>query len=119
MDNPADLSDLTGRGYTGDDGVGQVRLDEAWRALLLEVPTIPASVASGILDPLAVADIIASAAMRVLRNPDGVKEAGGAVDDYRESRTYSDASQDVYFTAAELRRLRIMPVPTSGSIKYC
>ena len=118
MDNPARLADLKGRGYKKSPQVGQVRLDEAWRALLLEVPTIPASVSKGLLDPKAVADVVASAAMRVLRNEDGVESESGSVDDYQETRKYTDASQDTYFTSAELRRMRVMPTPTAGSIKY-
>lgn len=119
MDNPAGLPDLLSRGYSGQNAIGQVRLDEAWRALLLEVPSIPTSVTAGRLDSLAVADVVAGAAMRVLRNEEGVEEESGGVDDYREARKYADSSLDVYFTAAEIRRMNATQVQTSGSIKYC
>lgn len=119
MDNPAGLPDLLARGYVGAQGIGRVRLDEAWRALLLEVASIPASVAAGHLDPKAVADVVAGAAMRVLRNDEGVESESGSVDDYQETRKFADSSLDVYFTAAELRRMNATPIPTAGSIKYC
>ena len=58
----------------------------------------------------------------MLRNPEGVEEESGAIDDYRESWKRSDSSADIYFTAAELRRLQptvVAPTGFAGSMKYC
>lgn len=119
MDNPASTTDLTNRGYVIPPGspVAQTRLDEAWRALQGEVKTVVASIQSGWVSAEAVADVVASAALRVLRNPEGIEEESEAVDDYRGSRRRADATEDVYFTAAELRRLT-QPIPTAGSFPY-
>lgn len=118
MQNPAGIADLLGRGYKGDAAVGRVRLDEAWRALQLEVRTLETSISLGLLTTAAIADVVTAAAMRVLRNDDGTEEESVAVDDWRETRKVADATKDVYFTAAELRRLQPVAAPTSGSVKY-
>ncbi|UUW88397.1 hypothetical protein [Pimelobacter simplex] len=126
MDNPATPDDLTARGYTGPatTRVQQTRLDEAWRALQREreLPGLVARIDSGELDEELVVDVIAAAALRVLRNPEGTESESGAIDDYQESVKYADPTQDVYFTAAEIRRLQpavVVPSGYVGSMKYC
>ncbi|WP_232676682.1 hypothetical protein [Nocardioides sp. R-C-SC26] len=120
MSNPATPTDLTNRGYTvDDDNVAQTWLDVAWRALVREVPSIPARVASGELTDGDVVDVVCAATMRVLRNPEGYESESGGVDDYQESIKRADASMDVYFTAAEIRRLApSYPETFAGSVKY-
>lgn len=131
MDNPAQVSDLTDRGYTGPATatVQQTRLAEAWRALrrerfadgLLVGPSLDVRVdVTGDITTDDVIDVVCSAAVRVLRNPEGATQDSGSLDDYQESRTLADASIDVYFTAAELRRLapEVITAPTGGSFKY-
>lgn len=125
MDNPAAPAALSGRGYTGPAPleVQQTRLDEVWRALQREreLPDLVARIESEDLPVDNVVDVIAAAALRVLRNPEGVEEANNAIDDYRESWKRADATEDIYFTAAEIRRLKPADdayVPTAGSFKY-
>lgn len=114
MENPAKPSDLTNRGYTprptDPATLPQTRLDEAFRALNLELRTVGApsldwSIQAGHINTDDVIDVVVAAALRVLRNPEGVEEESGSIDDYRESRRRADATQDIYFTRAELRRL--------------
>lgn len=122
MDNPAQSSDLTARGWEGDVTVAQTWLDVAWRALRREVPTLESSLTSGDLTPADVVDVVAAAALRVLRNPEGYESESAAIDDYQESFKRVDATQDVYFTAKELARLAPSGAGLagfSGSIKYC
>jgi hypothetical protein len=118
-ENPATPQDLQNRGYpvADPDTVETTRLGEAWRALIAEVPSIPARLEAATLDRDTVIDVIASATMRVLRNPEGRKRSAGAIDDYREEHELADATQDVYFTAAELRRLT-PPAVWAGSMQY-
>lgn len=119
MENPATFTDLDARGYTGAQPVAETRLGEAWRALLREVPSVPERISSGELTAADVVDVVCAAALRVLRNPDGIEQDSGSIDDYQESRRFADASSDVYFTAAELRRLQpAIGVPSAGSLKY-
>lgn len=130
LPNPAQPSDLANRDYTGpaSETVQQTRLDEAWRALRRERfadglrvgPSIDARVGTDDLAVEDLIDVVCAAALRVLRNPEGAKQESGTIDDYTESRTLADASIDVYFTAAELRRLapEVIAAPTAGSFKY-
>lgn len=133
MDNPASTTEhLTNRGLVIGGAPGETtqtvalfRLGEAWRALLAELRAMgqtPESIlAGGVVTADDFADVVAQAAMRVLRNPDGASEESYSLDDYRESRKRDDTSQDVYFTAAELRRLTgstAATVPLAGSLKY-
>lgn len=128
MDNPATTAVLTDRGHVLPVGVtptlAQTRLDEAWRALQREssLPGLVTRVEVGDLDVELVVDVVIAAALRVMRNPEGVESESGQIDDYSESRKLADATADLYFTAAELRRLAPVaqaPAGFSGSFKYC
>lgn len=123
MENPATAPI---KAYSGpsDDETQQYWLDVAWRALLTEddLGDLEARIQANELDKETVADVVTAAARRVLRNPEGNEEEAGSIDDYDESWKKADATEDVYFTSAELRRLK----PTdrwvggfSGSVKYC
>lgn len=121
MDNPAQAPI---QGYDGpaDAGLQQYWLDVAWRQLQREDRTLVERIAAGAIDPATVADVVYAAARRVLRNPDGVESGDHALDDYREGWKKADATEDIYFTAAELRRLAAddtFASGWSGSIKYC
>lgn len=122
MDNPAQVSDLTARGWTGDTNVGKTRLDEAWRALRREVPGLEAAIAAETITEADVIDVLCAAVLRILRNPEGLEQESGQIDDYTESWRRADATMDLYFTSAELRRLS-PPDPFvggwSGSVRYC
>lgn len=121
MDNPATLP-IVGYSGTATTEVQQYWLDAAWRALQREDQGLVARITAGDLDAETAADVVYAAARRVLRNPDGVETEAGGVDDYTESWKLADATEDLYFTAAELRRL--LPIDSTavgfaGSIKYC
>jgi hypothetical protein len=125
MENPAEPSDLTNRGYSGTASgtVQQTWLDVSFRSLRRALRRLGVDLDAdpSVVDVADVKDVVVSAALRVLTNPDGVKAESGSVDDYTESRTYADETQDVYFTAAELSGL--IPLPTAGnewvgSVKY-
>lgn len=123
MENPASTDDLVARGYALPSGsnVPQTRLDEAWRALQRELrvlgTTAEAALATGWVEPADLVDVVTAAALRVLDNPEGIEEESAQIDDWRESRRRANATRDVYFTAAELRRLT-PPMPTAGSMPY-
>ena len=123
MDNPATAPIPAYSGPTSTEDQ-QYWLDVAWRSLLAEegLGDLVARIQANELDEATVADVVTAAARRVLRNPDGNEEEAGSIDDYDESWKKADSTEDVYFTSAELRRLK----PTdrwvggfSGSVKYC
>lgn len=120
MDNPATPPIV---GYVGSATTDTQTywLDVAWRALQGEDRGLVARIQAGLIDAKTVADIITAAARRVLRNPEGVTEESGSLDDYSESWKRKDATEDVYFTAAELRRLAPDAATYGGfvgSVKY-
>lgn len=118
MDNPASTPII---GYEGPAAlqVQKYWLDVAWRSLQQEDRGLVARVLSGELDAATVADVVTAAARRVLRNPEGRQSESGAIDDYREEWKVADATEDVYFTAAELRRLQAAAAGSwAGSMKY-
>lgn len=119
MDNPAIPLDLADRGYQLSESktVEQTRLDEAWRALKSEIPSLTVRLAAGQVDHCSVVDVVCAAALRVLRNPEGHSREDYSIDDYREGWTLSDSSIDMYFTSAELRRLT-PPVYGAGSMSF-
>lgn len=121
MNNPASLP-IVGYSGTADTDVQQYWLDAAWRALQREDRGLVARITAGDVDAATVADVVYAAARRVLRNPDGVEAESGGIDDYTESWKRADATEDLYFTAAELRRLLPVDITASGwtgSVKYC
>jgi len=120
MDNPATAPII---GYDGPATVEvqQYWLNVAWRQLQAEDRALVARIEASEVDAATVADVVVAAARRVLQNPEGVEEDAGSIDDYRESRKHANATEDVYFTAAELRRLQPDNAWTggfSGSVKY-
>lgn len=122
MNNPASAPIP---GYTGpaDDVLQQYWLDVAWRQLQREDRGLVGRIEAGQIDATTVADVITAAARRVLRNPEGRESESGAIDDYQEAWKNADATEDIYFTAAELRRLQPADAAVlngwSGSVKYC
>lgn len=127
MGNPAIASDAAARGYVTPAGVTetvvQTRLDEAWRALHFEegLRALDSLIESEQVDVDLVVDVVWAAAVRVLRNPEGTSDESSALDDYSESWKRADSTQDLYFTAAELRRLRpdsLLGENFAGSFKY-
>ncbi|AIY15840.1 hypothetical protein GUY44_07420 [Pimelobacter simplex] len=122
MNNPASAPIP---GYTGsaDDELQQYWLDVAWRQLQREDRGLVGRIEAGQIDATTVADVVTAAARRVLRNPEGRESESGSIDDYQEAWKKADATEDIYFTAAELRRLQSADAAVlngwSGSIKYC
>lgn len=121
METPASTADLQARWHPNPltDAAAkknaQVKLDEAWRALQGELPGVAARVTAGTLDNETVVDVLCSAVLRQLRNPDGYVKGSVSIDD--RTKTWElpgdGTSADLYFTAAELRRLT--PTAKSGA----
>lgn len=124
MENPA-VAPIPGYTGTADVDLQRYWLDVAWRQLQGEVRTLVARIEAGELDAATAADVVTAAARRVLRNPEGYLEESGRIDDYAEGWKRADATEDIYFTAAELRRLQpadaaaAVAAGWSGSVKYC
>lgn len=116
MQNPATLEDLKSRWHPNPLAdaemieVAYTRLDEAWRALQDELPGLVSRIQAGQQASDRVVDVVCSAALRVLRNPEGFTRGSASIDDASETweSDPSTLSNDLYFTTAELRRLSPM-----------
>lgn len=117
MATPAEVSDLQARWpFPGSvPSTGQIKLDEAWRLLQQSVPSVPSRIADASLDEEIVVDVLCSAVLRVLDNPSGYVEESVAIDDRTKTvkRDPERFSNDLYFTASELRRVSV--VASGGS----
>lgn len=126
MENPAQPSDLTARGYSGtaNTAVQQTWLDVTFRALRRDLlragVNLDTAVQAGTITDDDVRDVVVAAAKRALDNPEGAVQESVSVDDFTESVKRRDATEDVYFTAAELRRLTPVSTGTgwTGSVQY-
>lgn len=119
MDNPASPSDARLARYVGNGALLQARLDQVWRALLREpeLRGLAGWIESAQVTADDAGDVVISATLRVLRNPEGAQAESSSLDDYTEQTTRADATEDVYFTAAEKRRLT-PPTYDSGSMSF-
>lgn len=119
MDNPASPNDARLARYAGNGALLQARLDEVWRALQREpeLRGLAGWIESGQVTAADAGDVVISAVLRVLRNPEGAEEEASSIDDYNERTKRADATEDVYFTAAEKRRLT-PPTYDSGSMAF-
>lgn len=118
MENPASKTDARLSAWSSDPAL-ELNLDAAWRALQRELRGIVGWIECGMVSPEDAADVVISATRRVMRNPEGAEEEASAIDDYSERTKRADATEDIYFTAAELRRLApLLPVANAGSFPY-
>ena len=122
MESPVTPADLAPYGFTSDVGQYDALIARAWRALQAEIPTLVDSIESGAVSAALAGDVVLAAVLRILRNPEGVRSISGSLDDYTERTDFASTSDDLFFTAAERRRLT--PAATgaqhwSGSLPYC
>ncbi len=83
--------------------VALTTIGAASRLLRRLIPTIDDRINSGDLDEEFVSDIVAGAVIRVVRNPEGLREF--AIDDYREVRNSDSLAGLLGFTDEELALL--------------
>lgn len=106
MSIPVDISDLEGRfrPFVGDEStVAAFLLEDAWAVLLSTVPDLEARMTSAAVREDAVRAVVVAMALRVLRNPNGVKQ--WSVDDYSETRDGSVAAGTLYVSPEEIALL--------------
>lgn len=103
MPSPTVIEDIEARfrPLTADERpVAQSLLDDAWVILLTYKPNLEALIAAGTVSEDVVRFVTAAMVLRVLRNPNGVKQ--WSVDDYSETRDGSVSAGSLYVSAEEL-----------------
>jgi hypothetical protein len=102
MPNPAIVQDVEARFRpltTAEQDIAQALLDDAWAVLLATVPTIESRLDSGALSPDLARFVIVAMALRVLRNPNGIRQ--WSVDDYSETRDSALSTGSLYVSDDE------------------
>lgn len=118
MPNPAFTDDLEARWrpLSEQEAInGETFLDDAWRMLKRRFSTLEADM--GTIDDLEaeVVRIMATAVLRVMKNPDGKRQE--AIDDYSWQRDQAVSAGLLYFTDAELGDL-YPDNPTTGAFSF-
>lgn len=104
--NPVTLADVEARFRTLTDeetAVAEALLADAWAILLVTVPTLATRISSGAAPLEVVAFVESSMVLRVLRNPNGVKQ--WSVDDYSETRDSTLSAGSLYASPEEVALL--------------
>lgn len=107
MSNPVSVSDLEARFRPLSDdeqNVAQALLDDAWAVLLATIPDLDSRIDSGALAPEVARFVVSAMALRVLRNPNGVRQ--WSVDDYSETRDSALSAGSLYASPEEIALLR-------------
>lgn len=117
MANPATPADVVKRWRSLSDQEtinAQTFLDDAWRAVRRAVPDIETRLAAAGSEDLTAdtVKVLADAALRVLKNPDGNRRE--SVDDFTWERDAAVAAGLLYVTTDELDLLRPAPVGYIG-----
>jgi hypothetical protein len=103
MPNPVVVPDLEARfrPLTDDEGaIAQALLDDAWAILLTQKPNLDAQLTAGDIAPEIVTFVVSAMVLRVLRNPNGVRQ--WSVGDYSETRDNTISGGSLYLTPDEL-----------------
>lgn len=106
MANPATTVDVASRWHpldTNETTVAQTYLDTAWVMLKRKIDGIEALVADDPDLEVATVHVLATAVLRVLKNPDGLKSE--SVDDHSADWNADAASGSLFFTDDELSDL--------------
>lgn len=108
MANPVTTDDVEDRWRTLTDAelVGaQALLDDAWSIVLAQVPHLEERIASGAVASGLVVSVVTAMVLRVLRNPEGLRQE--SIDDYSYTRDQALSGGLLYLTDAELSMLSV------------
>lgn len=106
MSNPVTIADLEGRFRPLSDDeqvIAESLLADAWALATLQVPSLDRAVSNDTANVGAVVAVVVAMVVRVLRNPDGVRQ--WSVDDYSETRDNAISSGGLYLSEDELSLL--------------
>lgn len=106
MENPATIEDVELRfGQAVDTEQVHVLLDDAWALLVSRIPSLPVWIEAGKVDRQNVVRVLCAAVIRVLKNPDGIRQQ--SVDDTSTTWDTAISSGELYFSDNELAGLRV------------
>jgi hypothetical protein len=104
--NPASTADLSDRRPLTDTEQlsAYSLLEQAWAILQARSPGLDARMLAGLVDPVVVRSVLVSMVLRVLDNPQGLRQGSRTIDDFTESwtRDTTTSSGALYVTGEEL-----------------
>lgn len=121
---PTDVQVRLMRSLTSEEAaLATVLLAEASAQLRLKVASVDDRIGDRSLDPAIVKGVIARAVLRVLRNPEGVKQLQKSTGPYAETRTADSAVSSglLSFSAEDLALVEALPsgsgIPGAGTVR--
>jgi hypothetical protein len=115
VDNPVQVTDLEARFRSLSDAekvTAQDVLDDAWALIGPHLPLIVQRVEAGLLPESTIKAVVKAMVLRVLRNPDGIRQF--ASDDASFTRDNTASTGEVYLSATELELLTGKPAAVAG-----
>jgi hypothetical protein len=116
--NPVNTADIKARWRpltAEEEAVAQAYLDDAWAVVLSQVPGIEARITAGSLSLDLVVKVVAAMVLRIMRNPDGIRQ--WQIDDASFTRDQALSAGLLYLADSE--RAELMPRASSyGSGAY-
>lgn len=119
MPNPVIPSDLAARWRplsVEEEEVAQALIDDAWAVLLARVPGIEARMSAGTLSDALVRKVESAMVLRVLRNPEGLRQF--SIDDGSYTRDQALSSGLLYLADNEAAELTTVAGYTAGRGAY-
>lgn len=117
--NPTVIADLAARFRPlteAEQAIAQTLLDDAWEELLVRVPDLQARLEDGRTSTALVVRVVASMVIRVLRNPEAIRQ--WSVDDASFTRDSLVSSGVLYASADEVGLLIGAPVTPIGHLSF-
>lgn len=121
MDNPAVLADVQARfprEFTAvESRLAATLLDDAWEDLVSRPLAVESRLEDGSLRPALVVRVIASMVVRVLLNPEGLRQTTRAVDDYSQT-DLRDSALSTGMLAPTPDELLLLGLPVNNSAAF-
>lgn len=119
MDNPVDLAqvELRFRSFPEPERPkAQALLDDAWAELQARVPTLGARAAAGQLSPALITRVVAAMVIRVLKNPDAIRQ--WSIDDASFTRDQLVSGGLLFVTPDEVALLAGGPIGPPAPLAF-
>lgn len=106
MDTPATTQDVVNRWRPlspGEELIAKTLLDDAWADVTTQVPSVPARAEANQTFKRVVVSILVAMVLRVLKNPDGIRQM--SIDDYQVTIDSTRSTGALYLADDERERL--------------
>jgi hypothetical protein len=105
-DNPVEVTDIEARWRSlsaTETSVAEAMIDDMWARAQALIPTLSTNMDSGVVSSELARAVLAGAVIRVLRNPEGLRQQ--QIDDYSYTRDSALSSGGLYLSDEEMKLL--------------